>query len=44
VAVVIHETIETKGMTKEDVPVLRDRVRALVEAPVEVRLKGVEPN
>jgi 1-acyl-sn-glycerol-3-phosphate acyltransferase len=44
VAVVIHETIETKGMTKEDVPVLRDRVRALVEAPVEARLKGVEPN
>jgi 1-acyl-sn-glycerol-3-phosphate acyltransferase len=38
VAVVIHETIETKGMTKEDVPVLRDRVRALVEAPVEARL------
>jgi 1-acyl-sn-glycerol-3-phosphate acyltransferase len=44
VAVVIHETIETKGMTKENVPALRDRVRALVEAPVEARLNGVEPS
>jgi 1-acyl-sn-glycerol-3-phosphate acyltransferase len=39
VTIVIHETIETKGMTKEDVPALRDRVHALIEAPVEARLK-----
>ena len=43
VTVVIHETIETKGMTKEDVPALRDRVRALVEAPVEARLAERNP-
>jgi 1-acyl-sn-glycerol-3-phosphate acyltransferase len=40
VTIVIHETIETKGMTKEDVPALRDRVHALIEAPVEARLAG----
>ena len=39
VTIVIHETIETKGMTKEHVPALRDRVHALIEAPVEARLK-----
>lgn len=39
VTVVIHETIETKGLTKEDVPALRDRVHAIVAAPVEARLK-----
>src|SRR5580704_8502519 len=44
VTVVLHDTIETKGMKKEDVPVLRDRVRALVEAPIEARLKAAEPN
>ncbi len=39
VTIVIHETIETKGLTKEDVPALRDRVHAIVAAPVEARLK-----
>jgi 1-acyl-sn-glycerol-3-phosphate acyltransferase len=39
VTVVIHSTIETKGMTKEDVPALRDRVRAMIEPPIEARLK-----
>jgi len=39
VTVVIHETIETKGMTKEDIPALRDRVHALIAAPVEARLR-----
>jgi 1-acyl-sn-glycerol-3-phosphate acyltransferase len=43
VTVVIHETIETKGMSKEDIPALRDRVHAIIETPVEARLKGIEP-
>jgi 1-acyl-sn-glycerol-3-phosphate acyltransferase len=38
ITVMIHETIETKGMTKEDIPALRDRVHAIVAAPVEARL------
>jgi hypothetical protein len=44
VTIVIHATIETKGMKKEDVPALRDRVRAMIEPPIEARLKGVEPS
>jgi hypothetical protein len=44
VTVVIHETIETKGMTKENIPELRDRIHAIIAAPVEARLKGVEPS
>jgi hypothetical protein len=39
VTVVLHDTIDTKGMTKEDVPALRDRVRAAIEAPLEARLQ-----
>jgi 1-acyl-sn-glycerol-3-phosphate acyltransferase len=35
VTVVIHGTIDTKGMTKEDVPALRDKVRATIAAPLE---------
>ena len=31
----LHDTIETKGMTKEDVPALRERVREIISAPVE---------
>jgi 1-acyl-sn-glycerol-3-phosphate acyltransferase len=38
VTIVIHGTIETKGMKKEDVPALRDRVHAIIAAPVEARL------
>jgi 1-acyl-sn-glycerol-3-phosphate acyltransferase len=38
VTIMIHGTIETKGMKKEDVPALRDRVRALIEPPIEARL------
>jgi 1-acyl-sn-glycerol-3-phosphate acyltransferase len=30
----LHEAIDTSGMSKEDVPALRDRVRELVSAPV----------
>jgi 1-acyl-sn-glycerol-3-phosphate acyltransferase len=35
ITVVLHETIETEGMSKEDVPALVERVRELVAAPVE---------
>jgi hypothetical protein len=44
VTVIIHGTIETKGMKKEDVPALRDRVRAMIEPPIEARLNGVKPS
>ena len=30
----LHDTIETSGLTKDDVPALRDRVRAIMEAPL----------
>ena len=35
ITIYLHDTIETKGMTKQDVPALRDRVRAIISAPVE---------
>lgn len=35
VVVYIHDTIETAGLTKRDVPALRDRVRAIVARPVD---------
>jgi 1-acyl-sn-glycerol-3-phosphate acyltransferase len=35
ITVHLHETIETKGLTKEAVPALRDRVRKMISAPVE---------
>jgi 1-acyl-sn-glycerol-3-phosphate acyltransferase len=35
ITVVLHDTIETKGMKKEDVPALVERVREAVAAPVE---------
>jgi 1-acyl-sn-glycerol-3-phosphate acyltransferase len=39
VTVLLHDTIETKGLTKEDVPTLRERVREIIAAPVEEALK-----
>src|SRR5260370_13718209 len=39
VTVHLHDTIETKGLAKEDVPALRDRVRAIISAPAEAPLK-----
>jgi 1-acyl-sn-glycerol-3-phosphate acyltransferase len=39
ITIYLHDTIETKGMKKEDVPALRDRVRAIISAPVEESLK-----
>ncbi len=35
IVVHIHDTIETNGLRKEDVPALRDRVRAIMCAPVD---------
>jgi hypothetical protein len=39
VTVVLHDTIETKGLSKEDVPALREKVREIISLPLEVRLK-----
>ncbi|HZS70846.1 MAG TPA: lysophospholipid acyltransferase family protein [Candidatus Acidoferrum sp.] len=35
ITVYLHDIIETKDLTKEDIPALRDRVRAIVSAPIE---------
>jgi 1-acyl-sn-glycerol-3-phosphate acyltransferase len=35
VTVVLHDTIDTAGLKKEDVPALRDRVREIIKAPLE---------
>jgi 1-acyl-sn-glycerol-3-phosphate acyltransferase len=35
VTVILHDTIDTKGLTKDDVPALRERVRAIIAAPVD---------
>ena len=35
IVVYLHDTIETQGLTKEDVGALRDRVHGIVSAPVE---------
>jgi 1-acyl-sn-glycerol-3-phosphate acyltransferase len=39
VTVHLHDTIETTGLKKEDVPALRDRVREIISAPVEESLR-----
>jgi 1-acyl-sn-glycerol-3-phosphate acyltransferase len=39
ITVFLHDTIETKGMRKEDVPALKERVRKIIAAPVEEWLK-----
>ena len=36
----LHDTMETVGLNKEDVPALRDRVRAIISAPVEAALQA----
>jgi 1-acyl-sn-glycerol-3-phosphate acyltransferase len=38
VTVHLHDTIDTKGLSKEDVPALRDRVREIISASVEASL------
>lgn len=35
ITVYLHATIETKGMKKEDVPALKERVKRIIEEPVE---------
>ena len=39
ITVYLHDIIETKDLSKEDVPALRDRVREIVSAPVEEAFK-----
>ncbi|HYL63153.1 MAG TPA: lysophospholipid acyltransferase family protein [Candidatus Methylomirabilis sp.] len=36
----LHDTIETAGLTKQDVRALRDRVRAIISAPIEADLRA----
>ena len=38
ITIYLHDTIETKGLRKEDVPALRDRVHSIISAPVEEAL------
>lgn len=35
ITVYLHDTIDTKGLAKNDVPALRDRVREIIAAPLE---------
>jgi len=42
VTVHVHKTIATAGLTKEDVPALRERVRETIAAPIEQRLKETQ--
>jgi len=42
ITVYLHDTIETKGLHKENVPALRDRVREIISAPIEEML-GTKP-
>ena len=47
VTVHLHDIIETKGLAKEDVPALRERVRGIIAAPLDTALKkkqGVLPS
>ncbi len=39
ITVHLHDIIETKGMTKRDVPALRDRVHEIISAPVKPSLE-----
>jgi len=39
ITVYLHDTIETKGMHKEDVPALKERVKRIIEEPVEAWLE-----
>lgn len=38
ITVILHATIETAGLTKEDLPALKERVRDQIAAPVEASL------
>jgi len=39
ITVYLHDTIETKGMKKDDVPALKERVKRTIEEPVEASLE-----
>ena len=39
ITVYLHDTIETKGMKKEDVPALKERVKRIIGEPVEASLE-----
>lgn len=39
IQVILHDTIETKGLRKEDVPALKERVKKIIEQPVEASLR-----
>jgi hypothetical protein len=39
VTVIIHDTIDTSAIKKNEVRELSDRVRSMISAPVEERLK-----
>jgi 1-acyl-sn-glycerol-3-phosphate acyltransferase len=40
ITIYLHDTIETRGMHKEDVPALKQRVKQIIAAPVEGWLKA----
>jgi 1-acyl-sn-glycerol-3-phosphate acyltransferase len=42
ITVHIHDTLDTRGLTKEDVPALREKVREVIAAPIEAQLKAEE--
>jgi 1-acyl-sn-glycerol-3-phosphate acyltransferase len=44
VTIHLHNTIDTSGLTKEDVPALRDKVREIIAAPIEVHLNEKNPS
>jgi hypothetical protein len=39
ITVYLHDVIETKGMTKKEVPALRERVHQIIARPVEASLE-----
>jgi len=43
ITVYLHGTIETKGLHKEDVPALKERVKQIIARPVEASLESSEP-
>jgi 1-acyl-sn-glycerol-3-phosphate acyltransferase len=44
ITVYIHDTIDTKGLTKEDIPALKQRVRNAIAPPVEASLQLGDEN
>jgi 1-acyl-sn-glycerol-3-phosphate acyltransferase len=42
VTIHLHDTIETTGLKKEDVPALRERIRSIISAPVKASLEELQ--